>query len=132
MIPLCRDLGVALIPWSPLARGFLAGSRTPDDTMNGRTTRARTDDFSRELYYRKEDFDVVNRLSELASQRGESNARNAYACLLHQPGLTAPIVGASKMAHIEEAVSATQIKLSEEEIQLLAAGYKPHVMLGHN
>ena len=131
MIPLCRDLGVALIPWSPLARGFLAGNRTPDDTTDGRTPRARTDDFARELYYREEDFAVVNRLSELASQRGESNARIAYAWLLHQPGLTAPIVGGSKMAHIEEAVAATQITLSEEEIQLLGDAYKPHAVLGH-
>ncbi len=131
MIPLCRDLGVALIPWSPLARGFLAGNRTPDDITDGCTPRARTDDFARELYYRKEDFAVVNRLSELASQRGESNARIAYAWLLHQPGLAAPIVGASKIAHIEEAVAATQIKLSEEEIQLLGDAYKPHAVLGH-
>ena len=131
MIPLCRDLGVALIPWSPLARGFLAGNRTPDDITAGRTTRARTDDFARKLYYREDDFSVVYRLSELASQRGESNARIAYAWLLHQPGLAAPIVGASKMAHIEEAVAAAQIKLSAEEVQLLGADYKPHPVLGH-
>ena len=131
MIPLCRDLGVALIPWSPLARGFLVGNRTPDDITAGCTPRARTDDFARNLYYREEDFAVVNRLSELASQRGESNARIAYAWLLHQPGLAAPIVGASKIAHIEEAVAATQIKLSEEEITLLGDAYKPHAVLGH-
>ena len=131
MIPLCRDLGVALIPWSPLARGFLVGNRTPDDITAGCTPRARTDDFARNLYYREEDFAVVNRLSELASQRGESNARIAYAWLLHQPGLAAPIVGASKTAHIEEAVAATQLTLSEEEIQLLGDAYKPHAVLGH-
>ena len=131
MIPLCRDLGVALIPWSPLARGILVGNRTPDDISAGRTPRARTDDFAKKLYYREEDFAVVNRLSELASQRGESNARTAYAWLLHQPGLAAPIVGASKIAHIEEAVAATQVELSAEEIQLLGASYKPHAVLGH-
>ena len=131
MIPLCREMGVALIPWSPLARGFLTGNRTPDDITAGRTPRSRTDEYARELYYREEDFAVVNRLSELASQRGESNARLAYAWLLHQPGLAAPIVGASKIVHIEEAVSATQIKLSEEEIQLLGDGYRPHAVLGH-
>ena len=131
MIPLCRDLGIALIPWSPLARGFLAGDRTPDDTSTGRTARAKSDDYARELYYREEDFAVVNRLSELASQRGESNARIAYAWLLHQPGLAAPIVGASKIAHIEEAVAATQVKLSEDEIELLGSSYKPHTVLGH-
>jgi aryl-alcohol dehydrogenase (NADP+) len=131
MIPLCRDLGVALIPWSPLARGFLAGNRTPEDITAGRTPRARTDEFARNLYYREEDFEVVNRLCELASQRGESNAGIAYAWLLHQPGLTAPIVGASKITHIEEAVAATQVKLSAEEIQLLGSSYKPHAVLGH-
>ncbi|MGA9177315.1 MAG: aldo/keto reductase [Desulfobacterales bacterium] len=131
MIPLCRDQGVALIPWSPLARGFLAGNRTPDDISTGRTTRAKTDDFAQKLYYREEDFAVVNSLSELASQRGESNARIAYAWLLHQPGLAAPIVGASKVAHIEEAVAATQVKLSADEIKLLGSSYKVHEVLGH-
>jgi aryl-alcohol dehydrogenase (NADP+) len=131
MIPLCRDMGVALIPWSPLARGFLAGNRTQDDITAGRTARAKSDDYAQKLYYREEDFAVVNSLSELASQRGESNARIAYAWLLHQPGLAAPIVGASKIAHIEEAVAATQVKLSEDEIKLLGSSYKPHTVLGH-
>jgi aryl-alcohol dehydrogenase-like predicted oxidoreductase len=131
MIPLCRDLGVALVPWSPLARGFLAGNRTPEDITAGRTPRAKTDELAQKLYYREEDFAVVDGLSEFASQRGESNARIAYAWLLHQPGLTAPIVGASKTAHIEEAVAATQVKLSAEEIQLLGASYKPHAVQGH-
>ena len=131
MIPLCRDLGVALIPWSPLARGFLVGNRTPDDITAGRTPRAKNDEYARKLYYREKDFTVVNRLSQLASQRGESNARIGYAWLLHQPGVTAPIVGASKIAHIEEAVAATQVKLSAEEIQLLNQPYRPHPVLGH-
>ena len=132
MIPLCRDMGVALIPWSPLARGFLAGNRTPEDISAGRTARAKSDDYAQKLYYREEDFAVVNSLSELASKRGESNARIAYAWLLHQPGLAAPIVGASKIAHIEEAVAATQVKLSEDEIKLLGSSYKPHTVLGHD
>jgi 1-deoxyxylulose-5-phosphate synthase len=132
MIPLCRDMGIALIPWSPLARGFLAGNRTPDDTSAGRTARAKSDDFAQKLYYREEDFGVVDRLGEIASQRGESNAKIAYAWLLHQPGLTAPIVGASKIAHIEEAAAATEVKLSEEEIERLGSSYKPHAVLGHS
>jgi len=131
MIPLCRDLGVALIPWSPLARGFLAGNRTPDDVTAGRTARAKSDEYARKMYYRDDDFAVVNRLSELAERRGESNARIGYAWLLHQQGLTAPIVGASKMFHIEEAVAATEVKLSPEEIQFLNEPYKPHPVLGH-
>jgi len=131
MIPLCRDQGVALIPWSPLARGFLVGNRTPGDSTAGPTPRAQNDDFARRLYYRDEDFAVVDRLSEVASRRGESNARIGYAWLLHQPGLAAPIVGASKVAHIEEAVAATQIELSDEEIQHLNEPYAPHPVLGH-
>jgi aryl-alcohol dehydrogenase (NADP+) len=132
MIPLCRDQGVALIPWSPLARGFLVGNRTPEDIKAGQTPRAKNDDFARRLYYRDEDFAVVDRLSEVASRRGESNARIGYAWLLHQPGLAAPIVGASKVVHIEEAVAATEIKLSDEEIQHLNEPYKPHPVLGHS
>jgi aryl-alcohol dehydrogenase (NADP+) len=132
MIPLCRDQGVALIPWSPLARGFLVGNRTADDIKAGQTQRAKNDDFARRLYYRDEDFAVVDRLSEVASRRGESNARIGYAWLLHQPGLAAPIVGASKVAQIEDAVAATQVKLSDEEIQLLNEPYKPHPVLGHS
>ena len=131
MIPLCREMGVALIPWSPLARGFLVGNRTPDDITNGDTPRAKSDELARRLYYRDDDFAVVDRLSEVASQRGESNARIGYAWLLHQPGLTAPIVGASKSAHIEEAVAATRIELSDEEIEHLNEPYKPHPVLGH-
>jgi aryl-alcohol dehydrogenase (NADP+) len=131
MIPLCCDQGVALIPWSPLARGFLVGNRTADDSTAGQTARAKNDDFARRLYYRDEDFAVVDRLSELASRRGESNAKIGYAWLLHQAGLAAPIVGASKVAHIEDAVASTQVKLSAEEIQLLNEPYQPHSVLGH-
>jgi aryl-alcohol dehydrogenase (NADP+) len=131
MIPLCREMGVALIPWSPLARGFLVGNRTPDDIADGETPRAKSDELARRLYYRDEDFAVVDRLCEIASQRGESNARIGYAWLLHQPGLAAPIVGASKIAHIEEAVAATHVELSDEEIQLLSEPYQPHPVLGH-
>jgi aryl-alcohol dehydrogenase (NADP+) len=82
MIPLCREMGVALIPWSPLARGFLVGNRTPDDITVGETPRAKSVELARRLYYRDEDFDIVDRLSELASKRGESNARVGYAWLL--------------------------------------------------
>ncbi len=131
MIPLCRDQDVALIPWSPLARGFLVGNRTPVDFTAGKTQRAKNDDLALRLYYRDEDFAVVERLSEFASKRGESNAKIGYAWLLHQPGLAAPIVGASKIAHIEEAVAATQVKLSDEEIQHLNEPYQPHPVLGH-
>ena len=132
MIPLCRDQGVALIPWSPLARGFLAGNRSREDTSEGRTPRAKSDDLAHNFYYGDPDFAVVDRLSEIASGRGESNARIGYAWLLHQPGLAAPIIGASKIAHIEEAIEAVQVKLSDEEIQKLNEPYEPHRVLGHS
>jgi aryl-alcohol dehydrogenase (NADP+) len=131
MNPLCRDLGIALIPWSPLARGFLVGNRQPEDMTAGRTPRAKSDELAHKFYYQEGDFAVVTRLSELASQRGESNAKLGYAWLLHQPGLAAPIVGASKIAHIEEAVAAIRVQLSAEEIQLLSEPYRPHPVLGH-
>jgi 1-deoxyxylulose-5-phosphate synthase len=131
MIPLCRDMGVAVIPWSPLARGFLAGNRTPQDAESGRTARAKSDVFAQELYYREQDFAVVERVSALASARGETNARIAYAWLMHQPGVTAPIVGATKINHIEDAAGATRIKLSKEEMAQLEETYVPHPVLGH-
>lgn len=132
MIPLCRDMGMALIPWSPLARGFLAGNRRSDDAESGQTPRARSDTYAQELYYRQADFDIVDRLSDLAVKRNQSNARIAYAWLLHRPGVAAPIVGASKVEHIEEAVAATELKLSAEEIESLESQYTPHPVMGHS
>ena len=132
MIPLCRDKGTALIPWSPLARGFLAGNRSLNDTETGQTVRAKTDAFAQELYYREDDFAVVDRVKELAGKRGESNARISYAWLLHQQGVAAPIVGATKPEQIEEAVAATEVKLSSEEIAYLEEPYQPHPVLGHS
>ena len=129
MIPLCRDQGVALIPWSPLARGFLMGNRRPDKT--GETTRARTDSFAHQMYYRESDFVVVERVGELAQRRGVSPAQIALAWLLHQPGVTAPIVGASKMTHLEDAVAALQVRLSSKELAYLQEPYQPHPVLGH-
>jgi aryl-alcohol dehydrogenase (NADP+) len=132
MIPLCRDMGVALIPWSPLARGFLAGNRTSDDQSSGSTKRAKTDTYAHELYYQEHDFAVVDRVSELATQHGVSNAKIAYAWLMHQQAVAAPIVGASKTDHIDEAVAAADIKLSTQEIETLGQGYEPHPVLGHS
>jgi aryl-alcohol dehydrogenase (NADP+) len=129
MNPLCVEQGVALIPWSPLARGFLAGNRTRAQAAP--TARAASDELAQKFYYRDEDFDVVERLTELAQRRGDSNAHLAYAWLLHQKGVAAPIVGASKVAQIEAAVAATQVTLSAEELRLLEEPYKPHPVLGH-
>jgi aryl-alcohol dehydrogenase (NADP+) len=129
MIPLCRDQGIGVIPWSPLARGFLAGNRKPEDY--GETIRAKTDDYAHKMYYQPSDFTVVERVTEIARQRGVSNAQVALAWMLAQPGITAPIVGASKMQHLDDAVAALRLKLSEEELKALAEPYQPHPVLGH-
>ena len=134
MIPLCKDQGVGLIPWSPLARGFLAGNRKPDDKdaskNNSATSRAKTDEMALRVFYSGADFDVVNTLTKIANERGLSNAQVAYAWLLHK-GVTAPIVGASKLHQLDEAISATTVKLSAEEIRELEKPYQPHPVLGH-
>ncbi len=129
MIPLCRDEGIGLIPWSPLARGFLAGNRRGED--RGETHRAKTDDFAHRLYYNDGDFAVVDRVGEIAKARGVSHAQVALAWLLHQPGVTAPILGASKPHHLDDAIAATTLKLDDAELKALAEPYRPHPILGH-
>jgi aryl-alcohol dehydrogenase (NADP+) len=131
MIPLCRAQGVGLIPWSPLARGFLAGNRGRDDKSSGATSRAQTDDIAQRLYYQDADFAVVDALAALAGRRGVPNAKLAYAWLLHRPGISAPIIGASKLWQLEEAVAALDVKLAAEEMAQLEAPYRPHPVLGH-
>ncbi|MDO8280483.1 MAG: aldo/keto reductase [Burkholderiaceae bacterium] len=130
MIPLCRDQGVGLIPWSPLARGFLAGNRKPGDAVSGETSRAKTDAVALKYYYQDSDFKVVEVLGQLAEAKGVSRATLAYAWLLHK-GVTAPIVGASKTWQLDQAVAALQLKLSDDEIAQLEAPYQPHSVLGH-
>jgi aryl-alcohol dehydrogenase (NADP+) len=129
MIPLCREEGIGIIPWSPLARGFLAGNRRKEDF--GETVRAKTDEYAKMLYYQPSDFAVVDRVSEIARKRGIPNAQVALAWLLHQPGVTAPIVGASKMQHLDDAVAALSLKLEAAELSALAEPYQPHPVLGH-
>ncbi len=130
MMPLCRAEGVAVIPWSPLARGFLAGNRRRQD--RGETARAKSDEFAHLMYYQDSDFAVVERVSEIAQKRGVPNAQVALAWLLHRPGVTAPIVGASKPHHLSDAVAAASLKLDEAEIKALNEPYRPHRVLGHN
>jgi aryl-alcohol dehydrogenase (NADP+) len=133
MIPLCQSEGIGLIPWSPLARGFLAGNRKAnEDKKQAETTRARTDDFAHGLYYRDSDFTVVDRLTEIAQARGVKNAQVALAWILAKPGVSAPIIGASKMYQLEDALAALEIKLTPEEITKLEEPYEPHPILGHN
>ena len=130
MIPLCRDEGIGLIPWSPLARGFLAGNRSRKDF--GETKRAKTDEFAHKLYYNESDFDVVDRVTKIATRRGVSNAQVALAWLLHKPEVTAPIIGASKPQHLEDALAALTLKLDTEEMKSLEEPYRPHPILGHS
>jgi 1-deoxyxylulose-5-phosphate synthase len=132
MNPLCREQGVALIPWSPLARGFLAGNRQRGAGDAAPTAREASDELAKRFYYRDDDFAVVERVGELAQQRGDSSARIAYAWLLHQPGVSAPIVGATKLSQVDDAAAAAGIALSPEELRRLEEPYKPHPVLGHN
>lgn len=131
MIPLCIDEGVGVIPWSPLARGFLAGNRGRDK-QGGTTERAKTDDYAHRMYYSGSDFDVVERVVEIAGKRGVAPAQIALAWILHKPGVTAPIVGASKMEQLEQAIAAVEIALSDDEMKMLEEPYRPHATLGHN
>ena len=124
MLPLCREEGIGVIPWSPLARGFLAGNRRPSD--KGTTARAQTDDIAHRLYYTESDFKIVERVVAQADRRGVSPAQIALAWLLHQPGVTAPIVGASKMEQLDQAIAAVDITLTEEERRELEELYQPH------
>jgi aryl-alcohol dehydrogenase (NADP+) len=131
MIPLCLDQGVGVIPWSPLARGFLTGRR-PRET-GGETLRGQTDTFAHGMYYHDDDYAVVDRLLEAtAAHEGATPAQIALAWLLHKPGVVAPIIGASKIYQLEEAVAATQIKLTADQLQLLEEPYRPHPVLGHS
>jgi 1-deoxyxylulose-5-phosphate synthase len=130
MIPECLDQGLGVLPWSPLARGMLAGTRTRSGER--RTTRAETDAYLEELYGSPEDFDVIDRLAEVSAGRGVPQAQVALAWLLHKPGVTAPIVGATKLAHLEDALAAAELDLSGDEISRLEEPYQPHPVLGHH
>jgi aryl-alcohol dehydrogenase (NADP+) len=129
MLPLCRAEGVGVIPWSPLARGFLAGNRRKSDY--GDTARAKTDEFAHRLYYADSDFVVAGRVVELAARRGVSPAQVALAWLLARPGVTAPIVGVSQGRHLDDALAALELTLSAEETSFLEEAYEPHRVLGH-
>jgi aryl-alcohol dehydrogenase (NADP+) len=130
MIPLCVDQGIGLIPWSPMARGFFAGDRKRGG--GGETTRAKSDPFADELYFREEDFKVAERAQEIAKERGVSASQIALAWVLNKPHIAAPIIGSSKEAHLDEAISALDIKLSDQEIKRLEESYQPHPVLGHS
>jgi aryl-alcohol dehydrogenase (NADP+) len=126
MIPLCRAEGVGLVPWSPLARGLLAGNR------RAVTQRSRQDDYAHKLYTQEADDRVVDCVAEVAAQRGVPAAQVALAWLLHKPGVTSPIIGASKPHHLTDAAAAVNLKLSVQEIEQLESVYVPHPVLGHH
>jgi aryl-alcohol dehydrogenase (NADP+) len=135
MIPLCLDQKIGCIPWSPLARGFLTGSRKRGDERDhakGETLRARTDEFGHGLYYRDTDFDVVDRVLELAAQRNVKPAQIALAWMLSKPAVSAPIIGASKLYQLEDALGAVELKLTPEEVKRLEEPYEAHPVLGHS
>ena len=125
MIPLCRDQGIAVIPWSPLARGRLAGNKRAG------TVRAESDDFSKMMYNTDADEHVIDRVVEMAALRGIPPAQLALAWMLSKPGITAPIIGASKPHHLDDAVAALSLKLDDDEIKRLEEVYVPHPVLGH-
>jgi 1-deoxyxylulose-5-phosphate synthase len=127
MLPFCQDQKIGVIPWSPLARGLLTGKRRKD---GGETERARSDNFAKQLYTREEDFAVAGRVSEMALERGVPDAQVALAWMLSKPVITAPIIGATKAGHLEDAVAAVDLKLSEEEIRRLEEPYQAHPVLG--
>jgi aryl-alcohol dehydrogenase-like predicted oxidoreductase len=128
MIPQCIDQGVAVVPWSPLARGLLAGSRTTSGERL--TSRANTDPFLDSLYKPELDVPVIEGLAEVASERSAPQAQVALSWLLHKPGVTAPIVGATKLAHVEDALAAEELDLSGDEVRRLEERYVPHPVSG--
>jgi aryl-alcohol dehydrogenase (NADP+) len=130
MIPLCRDQGIGLIPWSPMARGFFAGDRKRGG--GGETSRSNSDPFANGLYFRDEDFDVADCAADVAKERGLTGSQIALAWILSKPYVHSPIIGATKMDHLDQAIAALDIKLSEDEVKRLEEPYKPHPVLGHS
>jgi len=127
MLPLCREEGIGVVPWSPMARGFLAGNRKPGE--RGVTTRDASDQMAHDYYFQDTDFSILERVVDLAETKGVKPAQIALAWLLHQPGVTAPVIGASRMRHLEEAVGAVEIRLTPGECESLEEPYAPRPVL---
>jgi aryl-alcohol dehydrogenase-like predicted oxidoreductase len=128
MMPLCMEEGIGVIPWSPLARGFLAGNRAKEG--GGETTRAKSDGFAGQLYYREDDFAVAERNIHVAERLGVKPMQTALAWVLSNPAVSAPIIGASKLSHLDDAVAALDIQLSAHDRLDMEEAYKPHPVLG--
>ncbi len=129
MMPLCIEEGVGVIPWSPLARGFLAGNRGRD--KSGETVRAKTDDYARQMYYTEEDFRIVEQVKEIAEQKGVKPIQIALAWILHKGGVVSPIVGVRNSNQIDELIGSVDVELSEEDMNKLEEPYRPRGVLGH-
>lgn len=129
MIPCCIDLGVALVPWSPMARGFFAGSRRKGDW--GESLRARTDAVAQGLYYREQDFAIAERVQQVARSRGVTGSQIALAWVLAKDYITAPIIGASRLEHLDQAIAALDLQLAPEEVSQLEQDYQMRPVLGH-
>jgi 1-deoxyxylulose-5-phosphate synthase len=127
MIPLCRSEGIAVIPYSPIARGFVTGERRKGDF--GDTLRAKTDDYMKKLYYTDPDFAIVDKITEVARNRGVPNVQVALAWVLQQPGITAPIIGVTKLDQLNQLVGALEVKLDAAEISALSGAYQPHEVI---
>ena len=130
MLPLCSEEGLGVIPWSPLARGFVVGNRPRPG--EAKTARARTDDYALQMYTREADYRVAERVAEVAQRLGVGRAQVALAWLLHQPGVTAPIVGATRLEHLDQAIAAVDLKLGADDLAALEEPYEPHPVLGHS
>ena len=128
MIPLCVDQGIGITPWSPLARGFVMGNRTRD--KQGETSRSRSDGYAYQLYYQESDFAVADRVGEVAARTGLSRAKVALGWMLGKPDITSPIVGATKIQHIEDAVAALEVTLSADDVTALEELYQPKRVAG--
>jgi aryl-alcohol dehydrogenase (NADP+) len=128
MIPLCVDQGIGITPWSPLARGFVVGNRSRD--KKGETARSRSDGFAYQLYYQESDFAIADRVGEVAARTGLSRAKVALAWMLGKPYITSPIIGATKLQHLEEAVAATEVTLPTEDVKALEELYQPKPVAG--
>jgi len=128
MIPLCVDQGIGITPWSPLARGFVMGNRGRD--KKGETARSRSDGFAYQLYYQESDFAVADRVGEVAARTGLSRAKVALSWMLGKPYITSPIIGATKLQHLEEAVAALEVKLTAEALKAIEELYQPKAVAG--
>src|SRR5262245_60290441 len=127
MLPLCRSEGIAFIPYSPIARGFVTGERRKEDF--GDTVRAKTDDYMKKLYYKASDFKIVERITQVSKRLGLPNVQVALAWVLHQPAVTAPIIGVTRLEHLDELVGALAVRLDAEALNALSEVYEPHEVI---